>query len=156
MAFERDKKDKLTNLGIGQKAPIKAWLDEYKIENYIINDDLTIDVNGSVNISDMWIEEFPSYIRFGIVTGDFDSNNNELISLIGCPRTIGGDFHYCLNTGVSLDGFPQSIGGNFYCCHCMVPDSEIIKVSKLNVVKGKIFWHEIEELSESWKSKQLF
>ncbi|NCP98095.1 hypothetical protein GW796_07220 [archaeon] len=34
------------------KEKIEKWLYEYGIEKYIINDNLTIDVNGDVDLSD--------------------------------------------------------------------------------------------------------
>jgi hypothetical protein len=34
------------------KGEIKNWLDCYGIKNYTINDDLTVDVNGSVDLYD--------------------------------------------------------------------------------------------------------
>ena len=50
------------NLGVGQEAQIKKWLDEHKIRNYTINDDLTIDVNGNVNLCYYKEEQLPDYI----------------------------------------------------------------------------------------------
>ena len=55
------------NLGIGKKAQIEEWLKKYKITNYIINPDFTIDVNGSVNLSEYPDKELPEYIQFNYV-----------------------------------------------------------------------------------------
>ena len=38
------------NLNLGKEAIIKRWLDEHKIEDYTINKDLTIDVDGDVSL----------------------------------------------------------------------------------------------------------
>jgi hypothetical protein len=50
------------NLGIGKEALIKKWLDEHKITNYKINDDLTIDVNRNVYLIEYREEYLPDYI----------------------------------------------------------------------------------------------
>ena len=54
---------------------IKEWLEEYGIENYSINSDYEIDVDGDVIIGSNSIKEFPSYIQFGIVQGHFLCGN---------------------------------------------------------------------------------
>ena len=48
---------------------IKNWLKEMKIKNHVINEDLTVDVKGNVDISSQYLKEIP--IRFGIVNGFF-------------------------------------------------------------------------------------
>ena len=50
------------NLGLGKEVLIKKWLDKYNIKNYTINDDLTIDVNGSVYLTEYREEYLPDYI----------------------------------------------------------------------------------------------
>ena len=42
---------------------------KYNIENYTINDDESIDVNDSVNLSNYSLTELP--LTFNVVTGDF-------------------------------------------------------------------------------------
>ena len=39
------------NLGLGKEALIKKWLDKHEITNYTINNDLTIDVDTTVDLS---------------------------------------------------------------------------------------------------------
>lgn len=58
------------------KAEIQAWLDKMGVENYIINNDLTVDVNGSVDLDRKGLIEIP--VQFGIVTGNFYCNENDL------------------------------------------------------------------------------
>ena len=74
------------------KSEIAAWLDKYNIENYTINDDLTVDVAGNVDLYYNKLATIP--IQFGKVTGWFDCSNNKLTSLEGCPSIIRGEF-YC-------------------------------------------------------------
>jgi len=112
--FEK-KSDPLVSLGIGKKALITSWLDEMNIVNYIINDDLTIDVKGYVYLDDKGLDKFPDYIKFGKVGGYFYCSNNQLVSLEGCPSSVSGYFSCSNNQLVSLEGCPSSVGGGFYC-----------------------------------------
>ena len=93
---------------------IKEWLKEYDIENYTINRDFTIDVNESINLYNMDNEEFPEYIQFGVVKGDFDCSTNKLTSLRGCPREVEGDFNCGDNELTSLEGAPVECH-SFFC-----------------------------------------
>ena len=76
--FEK-KTNPLSSLGIGKKVLITKWLDEMGIKNYIINDDLTITINGKVDLESNKLNNFPDYIQFNIVNGFFDCGNNNLI-----------------------------------------------------------------------------
>ncbi len=89
------------------------WLDKVGIKNYFIRDDLTVDVDGDVNIIDVNLVSFP--VQFGVVSGDFECDGNELVSLVGCPVSVGGDFDCYCNELVSLAGAPLSVGGDFRC-----------------------------------------
>ena len=93
--FTRDKQSSLENLGVGKVSLIKSWLDEMEVTNYIINNDLTIDVNNSVNLSNKNLAKFPDYIMFNKVEEWFSCDYNQLTSLDGCPSYVGGDF-YCV------------------------------------------------------------
>lgn len=72
---------------------IKEWLDEHGIENYTINPNYEIDVRGDVILIKKDLKEFPGYIQFGTVEGDFDCSNNKLETLRGCPRVVQGSFN---------------------------------------------------------------
>jgi hypothetical protein len=86
---------------------------KYNIENYTINDDLSIDVDGDVDLNDLKLMRLP--LRFSYVSGSFSCNFNKLKSLEGCPQTVGGSFS-CHGNGLeSLEGGPQIISGGFYC-----------------------------------------
>ena len=95
---------------------IVPFLEEYKIKNYTINDDLTVDVEGDVDIENggrRGLKEIP--IQFGKVTGVFDCSYNNLISLKGCPRWVGGSFYCSFNRFTTLEGSPEYVGGSFSC-----------------------------------------
>jgi hypothetical protein len=85
----------------------------YNIENYTINDDFSIDVDGDVDLSYLVLSNIP--LKFNRVRGNFRVNNNNLTSLIGCPQWIGGNFSIFFNELSSLKFFPSYLGGNLYC-----------------------------------------
>ena len=116
-SFERSTSDPLKNLSVGKKVQIVKWLDSYEIKNYTINDDLTIDVNGSVNLFNQSLTCFPSFIKFNEVSGSFYCNSNKLTSLEGCPLTVGASFYCSNNQLTSLEGCPKTVGNNFECSY---------------------------------------
>jgi len=105
----------LDNLGIGKKVIIAKWLNEMQIENYIINDDLTIHVNGHVDLIDLDLVEIPEYIQFSVVERFFTCSRNKLTTLKGCPRYVGGYFGCTHNNLTSLEYCPNFVGGDFIC-----------------------------------------
>jgi hypothetical protein len=68
------------------KNEIKSWLNQYKIESYFINDNLTVNVNGSINLSYLKLIKIP--IKFNRVNGNFFCAYNELTSLEFFPSEI--------------------------------------------------------------------
>jgi hypothetical protein len=87
--------------------------EDYEIENYTINDDLSIDVDDFVDLSQTGLEYIP--LRFNYVSGGFRCSQNELKSLEGCPQTVGYDFDCSNNNLVSLEGCPQTVENDFDC-----------------------------------------
>jgi hypothetical protein len=88
---------------------------EYNIENYTINSDGSIDVDGDINLNSISLKKIP--IKFNIVSGNFSASINNLTSLEGCPKEVGGDFYCSYNQLTSLEGCPKEVGGNFYCSY---------------------------------------
>ena len=86
---------------------------KYGINNYTINPDGSIDVNGSVNLYNKGLTELP--LTFNKVSGDFFCGRNNLTSLKGCPRWIGDDFYCRYNDLTSLEFSPDYVGGDFSC-----------------------------------------
>ena len=120
---------------------IDSICSEYGINDYTINPDESIDVDGSVILSSELLTIIP--IKFGTITRDFDCDrnqltslegspkkvggyfdchNNQLTSLVGCPEVIGGDFDCSRNELKSLVGCPEIIGDNFYCRENQITD----------------------------------
>jgi hypothetical protein len=113
--FQRKMDNPLSTLGIGRRKMIEDWLDEKEIKNYVIKDDLTIDVKGDVNLNNRDLTKFPEFIRFNKVSGNFWCSKNSLVSLEGCPSSVGGSFGCHTNNLVSLEGCPSSVSGDFWC-----------------------------------------
>jgi hypothetical protein len=81
------------NLGVGQVAQIKKWLEEHNITKYSINDDYTIDVKGDVVLDGYPEKELPDYIQFNYVDGHISINKcKKLVSLKGFPKEMWGSF----------------------------------------------------------------
>jgi hypothetical protein len=59
---------------------------EYGIQNYTINPDGSVDVDGDVNLTFKGLEKIP--IKFGNVKGEFSCYHNKLTSLEGCPKSV--------------------------------------------------------------------
>jgi len=87
--------------------------EKYDIENYTINEDGTIDIDGNVDLSYRKLTKLP--LKFGNVGGHFSCGPNRLITLKGCPKSVAGIFDCSDNKLTSLEGCPQSVGGNFDC-----------------------------------------
>jgi hypothetical protein len=86
---------------------------KYCIENYTINSDGTVDVNGDVNLHNKGLTKLP--LKFGRVTGYFYCDNNQLTTLEGSPQSVGGTFYCNDNQLTSLEGSPKAVGGEFSC-----------------------------------------
>ena len=54
------------------------------IENYTINPDGSIDVDGNVNLYEMELTKLP--LKFNNVSGYFNCSWNDLTTLEGCPK----------------------------------------------------------------------
>jgi hypothetical protein len=115
---------------------------QYRIENYTINPDGSIDVNGNVILFNRRLTKLP--LKFNKVTGDFSCTSNLLTNLEGCPNYVGGNFGCVANNITSLEGCPNYVGGNFNCHLNQLPEeirnnpkAEILRLqreAKLNIL----------------------
>lgn len=83
------------------------------IDNYTINPDGSVDVDGDVDLSYRELTKLP--LKFGEVTGSFCCSDNQLTSLEGSPKYVGGDFSCGYNKLITLEGGPKEVVGDFYC-----------------------------------------
>ena len=86
---------------------------KYRIENYTINPDGSVDVDGAVHLSNMGLTEIP--LKFGRVSKYFDCSDNKLTTLEGSPSYVGRDFLCYRNRLTTLEGAPREVGRSFYC-----------------------------------------
>jgi len=87
------------------KEQIKDWLDKHNIEDYTINKDLTVDVDGHVKLER--IEYLP--FKFGRVEGSFSIKHSNITSLKNSPDYVGIDFEIVGNTIKSLEHSPKVV-----------------------------------------------
>lgn len=85
---------------------------KYRIKNFTINDDGSIDVEGNVNLGRWNMDEFP--LKFNKVTGNFYCDNIGLKTLKGAPKWVGGMFGCSANQLTSLVGSPEYVGKGFF------------------------------------------
>ena len=95
------------------KKQIEDWLFSMNIENYVINDDLSVDVNGNAIISNKQLTKIP--VKFGSVSGGFYCVFTKLTSLENCPTSVGESFSCAYNNLTTLEHCPTSVGEGFYC-----------------------------------------
>lgn len=94
------------------KKEIKAWLDSVGVQHYTIQDDLTVDVMGSVKLSEKNLHFLP--IQFGSVVNRFDVSHNHLVSLKGSAHKCAS--FLCNNNNItSLEYAPKEVGDKFDC-----------------------------------------
>ena len=84
--------------------------EEYGIRNWSLERGL-VNVQGSVDLRDRVLTHIP--LKFGIVTGYFWCNMNNLTSLEGCPLRVGSSFD--CDDLTSLEGCPKYVGDSFWC-----------------------------------------
>jgi len=94
---------------------IEILCKKYKIENYSINSNGSIDVDGDVILIYIDLTELP--LVFNNVTGYFCCNINKLTTLVGGPSSVGGTYTCSSNKLESLLGAPSVVGGNFDCSY---------------------------------------
>jgi hypothetical protein len=82
----------------------------YKIYDYSINEDGSIDVANDVDLGGHELTHIP--INFNWVDGHFWVDQNKLTDLSGCPKYVGGDFRCSENKLTSLSGCPSEIKGD--------------------------------------------
>lgn len=95
------------------KLKLICWLELMRIQNYSIDDDLTVNVKGDVYLINKKFKILP--VKFGVVEGDFICHNGKLISLIGAPHTVLGSFTCHKNNLTSLKFGPKEVKGYYDC-----------------------------------------
>lgn len=122
-------KERITTLAYKHK--LNRCIDDYTIgedENgYMVN------VLGSVSLDRIGIKHLP--FRFGEVTDNFLINNNDLISLEGCPAIVGGSFNCSGNKLYTLEHAPIYVGMDFWCTYNRIISLENMPLSIGGVIQ---------------------
>ncbi len=92
---------------------LEQELKNYNIENYTINEDGSIDVDGDTSLSKLSLSDIP--FKFNKVNGNFYIYGNSLTTLKNCAKYVNGGFSCCQNELVSLEYGPEYVGRNYVC-----------------------------------------
>ena len=92
---------------------IHTICDKYRIKNYAINNDMSIDVVDNILLQRENLNEIP--INFNIVYGDFICSDNNLKSLKGCPKYVSKNFDCHNNQLEILKHSPEYVGYSYNC-----------------------------------------
>lgn len=109
------------------KEAIANWLDMRQIKNYTISNNLTVNVDGEVDISNCLLSTIP--VQFGIVTGYFDCSHNQLNSLKGAPHEVHSTFDCSYNWLSSLDYLPKNVNNKIYCLYNKIQIKDPISIN---------------------------
>jgi len=94
------------------KEDIRNWLRNKYLSNFEIQDDLSVNIHGSVDLFQRGLEIIP--VQFGRVNGHFSVGMNRLKSLKGCPVSCGS-FNCTSNQLKTLKFGPKKVDGSFSC-----------------------------------------
>ena len=119
-----DESDPINDMGIGLKYLIKKWLNNHNVKdnNYIINNDGSIDIFNNLNLLGNGVEKFPKYINFNYIKGNCTICYFKVDSITGILKNIGGYLNF-MNTNLKrIDFLPEILtelpanyaGGNGY------------------------------------------
>ena len=97
-----------------------------------------IKVRGGLDLNDLGLTKFPSWVAKCEVSGSFFCDGNKLTSLEGSPKMVGGNFFCDGNNLTSLKYAPQTVGGDFICTNNKKRFTEE-EVKKVCRVSGKIY-----------------
>lgn len=118
---------------------IREICKEYGIGDYFINDDGSIDVGSSVDLSNFQLTHIP--LKFNIVEGSFWINSNKLETLENSPNYVRYDFNCSNNPNLdSLKGCPEYVGSSFNCSYNFLDSLEYVPevVDTLDVTHNDI------------------
>jgi hypothetical protein len=113
LEFQRGKPSEA--LSLGKRKDVEEWIKKYiPFSRAKINSEWTIDTKDVVIPSNKYMTEFPEYIQLNICDGDCLIRDQNLKSMIGCPKIVKGDFMVDRNKLVDLDGCPEEVSGDFF------------------------------------------
>ncbi len=112
---------------------IKTNCEKYRITNYRINDDGSINVFQNVRMGYYSLIKIP--LKFNFIDGDFSLSGNNLVSLEGCPKVLTGSLSLLHNKNLkNLEHSPEEVGRKIFLRFSGIESLKGLKVpySKLN------------------------
>ncbi len=94
------------------KAKISKWLKDHDVENYVINDDDTVSVNGDIELINLQYKRLP--VTFKEITGNVTIVASRLETLAGLPQTINGDLEMNKVKVLDWTGCPAIVKGSVH------------------------------------------
>jgi hypothetical protein len=143
--------DPIKDMGIGTEKLINDWLLNILDKNdYVLNKrKLTIDTYTTVNITENDITEFPEFIKFNHISGGFQCNNNELITLKGCPIVVSGSFICSWNNLSNLMYGPKLVQIDYMASHNKLTSLQGLGVIKQSLDLSNNFLEDLKGIPET-------
>ncbi len=96
--MDLNKISKLTD----EEIQLIVFLEKCTIGKWTINKKTgLVDIEGNFDCAKKKLKDFKG-VRFGVVTGDFNCDDNKLTSLEGAPQEVGGSF-YCYENPITAN-----------------------------------------------------
>ena len=90
-------------------------------------------------------------VKFGVVTGYFDCNGNQLTTLRGAPERVDGDFSCHYNQLTTLEFAPEGVSGDILYQNNPLP-GEILRLTQ----KQRRILFEYQRIYGIWRDGKLF
>lgn len=103
---------------------IEEYLASHQIHNFTIDNNLVVNVDGDVVLTDLKLSSLPC--QFGVVTKSFDCSHNELRTLKGAPYQVGGYFMCSHNQLSSLEYGPNKVKGSYIAHYNQLTSLEFV------------------------------
>lgn len=120
--------------------------EKYRIRNYTINPDDSIDVDGDVDLNGKELTKIP--IKFNNVYGYFTCSYNNLTSLENSPKWIKESFFCIENRLTTLEGCPISDGDYYF------NNNPLESLDGFNGIYYRLSCHNRDNLIKKHKRKQ--
>lgn len=99
-------------MDLKNKREVELWLLLNKVNKYVVNDDLSVEVFDSVNLGKLSLEELP--IKFTTIHGNFVVENNSLTNYKNFPDLVNGHLNMFGNKIKTIDGFNTIVKGHIF------------------------------------------
>lgn len=138
---EKNKYDNFENKIADLSETAILFLDLHVNGTWIYNKGKNIvNIQGSLNASSLKLENLYG-INFGVISGDFMINDNNIKNLKGGPREVKGTYNCQDNPITSLEGIAQEIGRDLYISNTLIDSFEGIENP---IIQGDLYCNGIK------------